>query len=288
MRVAVAQFTASIEPAPNREAVAKLTAEAVAVGAELVVFPEAAARDFGEPSEPLVAVAEPLDGPFAGALARLASQHRTVIVAGMLERIESSPSHVYNTVIAVGPDGSRLGAYRKLHLFDAFGHKESARIRPGDGSTLTFTHGGHTFGVLTCYDLRFPELARRLVEQGADTLLIPAAWVQGPLKEDHWSILARARAIENTCYVLGSGQVGNIYCGRSLIVDPMGVTLAALGEEPGVAVAELSAERVAAVRAKLPCLRHRRLTAIGEARPLPEVAKSARRAAFKRRSAGQE
>jgi predicted amidohydrolase len=260
MRVAVAQFTSSTEPAANREAVAKLTAEAAAGGAELVVFPEAAARDFGQPDEPLAPVAEPLDGPFASTLSRLASQHRTVVVAGMLERIESSSSHVHNTVVAFGPDGSQLGAYRKLHLFDAFGHKESARIRPGDGATLTFTHGGQTFGVLTCYDLRFPELARQLVDQGADALLVPAAWVQGPLKEDQWSVLARARAIENTCYVLGSAQVGNIYCGRSLIVDPMGVTLAALGEEPGVAVAELSAERVAAVRAKLPCLRHRRLT----------------------------
>jgi predicted amidohydrolase len=260
MRVAVAQFTSSIEPAANREAIAKLTAEAAAGGAELVVFPEAAARDFGQPTEPLAPVAEPLDGPFASTLARLASEHRTVIVAGMFERIESSSSHVYNTVVAVGPDGSRLGAYRKLHLFDALGHKESARIRPGDGGTLTFPHGGHVFGVLTCYDLRFPELARQLVDQGADTLLVPAAWAQGPLKEDHWSILARARAIESTCYVLGSGQVGNTYCGRSLIVDPMGVALAALGEEPGVAVAELSAERVAAVRAKLPCLQHRRFT----------------------------
>ena len=260
MRVAVAQFTATLEPATNRETVAKLTAEAAVGGAELVVFPEAAARDFGQPTEPLAPVAEPLDGPFAGALSRLASEHRTVIVAGMLERIESSSSHVYNTVVAVGPDGSRLGAYRKLHLFDAFGHRESARIRAGDGGTLTFSHGGHTFGVLTCYDLRFPELARQLVDRGADTLLLPAAWVQGPLKEDHWTTLVRARAIESTCYVLGSGQVGNIYCGRSLIVDPMGVTLAALGEEPGVAVAELSAERLAAVRAKLPCLQHRRFT----------------------------
>ena len=252
MRVAVAQFTASLEPAANREAVAKLTAEAAAAGAELVVFPEGAARDFGAPSEPL-------DGPFTSALARLARQHRMLVVAGMLERIEAS-SHVHNTVVAVGPDGSLLGAYRKLHMFDAFGHRESERIRPGDGETLSFSHDGHAFGVLTCYDLRFPELARRLVDQGADTLLIPAAWVQGPLKEDHWTTLVRARAIESTCYVLASGQVGNIYCGRSLIVDPMGVALAALAEEPGVAVAELSAERVAAVRAKLPCLQHRRFT----------------------------
>jgi len=260
MRVAVAQFTASLDPAANREAVAKLTAEAAGGGAELVVFPEAAARDFGEPPEPLAPVAEPLDGPFAGTLGRLAREHRAVIVAGMLERIDGSSTHAFNTVIAVGPDGSLLGAYRKLHLFDAFGHKESDRIRPGGGATLLFQHGGLTFGVLTCYDLRFPELARALADGGADALLVSAAWVQGPLKEDHWVTLTRARAIENTSYVLGAGQVGNIYCGRSRVVDPLGVLVASLGEQPGVAVAEISAERVAAVRATLPALQHRRFT----------------------------
>ncbi len=117
-----------------------------------------------------------------------------------------------------------------------------------------------TFGVLTCYDLRFPELARALADRGADALLVPAAWVQGPLKEDHWMTLARARAIENTSYLLGSCQVSSMYSGRSLIVDPLGVVVASLGEQPGVAVAEIGAERVAAVRARLPSLQHRRFT----------------------------
>ncbi len=260
MRVAVGQFTASLDPAANREAVAKLTAEAAAGGAELVVFPEAAARDFGEPPEPLAPVAEPLDGPFASTLGRLAREHRAVIVAGMLERAESSSTRAFNTVIAVGPDGRLIGAYRKLHMFDAFGFKESDRIVPGDGATLVFQHGGLTFGVLTCYDLRFPELARALADRGADALLVPAAWVQGPLKEDHWMTLARARAIENTSYLLGSCQVSSMYSGRSLIVDPLGVVVASLGEQPGVAVAEIGAERVAAVRARLPSLQHRRFT----------------------------
>src|SRR6266511_3557250 len=213
MRVAIAQFTANLDPGVNREEIRKLTADAASGGAELVVFPEAAARDFGKPGEPLAPVAEPLDGPFSDTLANLARKHRMVIVAGMLESIEGSSTHVHNTVIAMGPGGDLLGAYRKLHLFDAFGQRESATIRPGDGQTLLFQHGGFAFGVLTCYDLRFPELARALVDRGAGALLVPAAWFQGPLEEDHWVTLARARAIENTSYLLGSDQVGNLYCG---------------------------------------------------------------------------
>jgi deaminated glutathione amidase len=260
MRVAIAQFTANLDPGVNREEIRKLTADAASGGAELVVFPEAAARDFGAPGEPLAPVAEPLDGPFAGMLAHLARRYRTVIVAGMLESIEGSSTHVHNTVVAMGPEGGLLGVYRKLHLFDAFGNRESQTIRPGDGQTLVFQHGGFTFGVLTCYDLRFPELARVLVDQGAGVLVVPAAWVQGPLKEDHWVTLARARAIEDTSYLVGSGQVGNRYCGRSLVVDPLGVVVAALGDRPGVAVAEIDPEHLAEVRARLPALQHRRFT----------------------------
>jgi deaminated glutathione amidase len=260
MRVAIAQFTANLDPGVNREEIRKLSADAASGRAELAVFPEAAARDFGAPGEPLAPVAEPLDGPFASTLAQLGRKHRMAIVAGMLESIEGSSTHVYNTVIAVGPGGDLLGAYRKLHLFDAFGRRESSTIRPGDGQTLVFQHGGFTFGVLTCYDLRFPELARALVDQGAAVLVVPAAWVQGPLKEDHWVTLARARAIENTSYLVGSAQVGNVYCGRSLVVDPLGVVVAALGDRPGVAVAEIDPERIAEVRARVPSLQHRRFT----------------------------
>lgn len=260
MRVAIAQFTANLDPGVNREEIRKLTADAASGGAELAVFPEAAARDFGPPGEPLAPVAEPLDGPFVSTLAQLGRKHRLVIVAGMLESIEGSRTHVHNTVVAVGPDGDLLGAYRKLHLFDAFGQRESATIRPGDGRTLCLEHGGLRFGVLTCYDLRFPELARVLVDQGAGVLVVPAAWFHGPLKEDHWVTLARARAIENTSYLVGAGQVGNVYCGRSLVVDPLGVVVAGLGDRPGVAVAEIDPERIAEVRARLPSLQHRRFS----------------------------
>jgi predicted amidohydrolase len=257
MKVAVGQFYAGTDPAANREKLAKLAEQAAALGAELVVFPEAAMRFIGPPSDPLHLVAEPLDGPFISCLSGLAKRHHMVVVAGMFERVEDT-SDVYNTIVAINTAGDIIGTYRKIHLFDALGVKESDRIKPGDGELLTFTFGDHTFGIMTCYDLRFPELARKLVDEGVNVFVVPSAWVHGILKEAHWSILARARAIENTCWVVGAAQVGGIFSGNSMIIDPMGVIVAALGEEGGVAAADLSAERTASVRAKLPCLANRR------------------------------
>ena len=112
---------------------------------------------------------------------------------------------------------------------------------------------------MTCYDLRFPEFARLLVDAGADTLAVPAAWVRGSLKEDHWVTLLRARAIENTVYVVGAAQNGSTYCGNSVVIDPMGVRVASLGEESGVAHCELRRDRLEAVRRRNPSLANRRL-----------------------------
>jgi predicted amidohydrolase len=166
-----------------------------------------------------------------------------------------------------------VGAYRKLHLFDALGWRESAKIRPGEldpadpaSALLTFDVGDLTVGVLTCYDLRFPEMSRALVDAGATLLALPAAWVAGPLKEAHWLTLVTARAIENTCYVAAAGQAPRDYAGQSVIVDPMGVPLARLGETDGaVAVAEVTAERVAEVRRVLPVLANRRYGVVARA-----------------------
>jgi len=115
-----------------------------------------------------------------------------------------------------------------------------------------------TFGLLVCYELRFPELSRRLALAGADVLLLPAAWVAGALKEHHWTTLLRARAIENTMFVAAADQAGNVFVGRSMLVDPMGIAVAAGGEEPGLVVGDADIERIARVRETLPVLQHRR------------------------------
>src|SRR5947209_10824170 len=138
-------------------------------------------------------IAEPLDGPFVEGLVALAREHRIWIVAGMFERVDED-ERVYNTLAAMTPDGSLAAVYRKIHLFDAFGSRESAQFLPGPLAPVTIEIAGMCCGLMTCYDLRFPELARALVTQGTETLLVPAAWYQAPLKEDHWRGMPPARA----------------------------------------------------------------------------------------------
>ena len=157
-----------------------------------------------------------------------------------------------------GPDGDLLATYRKTYLYDSFGYRESDRLTPGDGAAVTIKADDVTLGLMTCYDLRFPEFARGLVDAGAEALVVPAAWVRGPLKEDHWATLLRARAIENTCYVVAAGQTGATYIGCSMIIDPMGVALAALGDETALAVADVTPSRLADVRRRNPSLENRR------------------------------
>jgi predicted amidohydrolase len=256
MRIVLGQLRASPDKQQNLESIASVAAEAAADGAALVLFPETAMAEV-RPGESLTDVAEPLDGPFARALSSLAAVHNLALLVGMLESIPGS-REVFNTVAAFAPDGAMLGAYRKIHLYDAFGFRESDIFQAGSGDTLTFRLGDVSFGVETCYDIRFPELTRRLVEQGAECILVPAAWVQGPLKESHWETLLRARALENTVYVAGAGLVGPRFCGNSMLVDPMGIAIARAGEASAVVRGEVRPERVQEVRRVNPSLANAR------------------------------
>ena len=255
MRIALGQLAAGPDKRENLERMTSFVAQAARAGADLVLFPEAAMVG-GSPGADLTPFAEQLDGPFVGGLREAAARNGIAVVAGMFE--PGSRERVYNTVIAIRPDGEIFGSYRKIHLYDAFGGRESDRIQPGDGSTLVFKLAGLTFGVMTCYELRFPEMARHLAEQGAEVLLLPAAWVRGPLKEMHWETLARARAIENTVYVAACGQVSDRSVGLSAIIDPMGVVIASAGETEGVTTGDVSPERLAEVRRTNPSLAMRR------------------------------
>lgn len=266
MRVAVAQFTASRDKAANRDRLADLIGAAAGAGADLIVAPEAAMHPFGRPERSLATVAEPLDGPFVAGLCAAAHSTGSTVLAGMFEAVPAD-DHVFNTVVVVDRTGLR-GCYRKVHLFDAFGWRESDRLRAGAADQLLVVPiAGLSVGVLTCYDLRFPEICRALVDRGSTLLAVPAAWVAGPLKEDHWLTLSRARAIENTCYLAAAGQGPPDYAGRSVVVDPMGVILAQRGETDGVAVADVDPARVGQVRGTLPCLRHRRYDVVARAVP---------------------
>jgi predicted amidohydrolase len=267
IRVAVGQVPGSPDKDANLATIGEQVATAAAGGATLIAFPEYAMFKQPVRDGAFLETAEALDGPFAMAIRDLAREHAIAIVVGMQERIPDEPDRASNTLLLVDETGRDVGAYRKLHLYDAFGGTESTWIRPGDlDQPLVFDLAGFRVGTMTCYDLRFPEMARVLVDGGAEVLLIPAAWTPGPRKEDHWATMVRARAIENVAYVVAPGLAPPIGTGGSLIVDPMGVVLAELGEATAVALADVSHDRLAAVRTRNPALEHRRFATPATAR----------------------
>jgi predicted amidohydrolase len=255
MRIAIAQLAGGPDKAANLRRMLAMAEEAARAGARLVVFPECAMAAVGPDGSP-AAVAEPLDGPFVQTLAAAARGHGLALVAGLFETAPAG-ERALNTVVAESDRGELLGAYRKVHLYDAFGYRESDRIQPGDGETLVFPLDGVALGVQTCYDVRFPELTRHLVGRGAEVVLLPAAWVPGPLKESHWELLVRARAVESTVYVAAAGLTGR-YAGSSMLVDPMGVPVVRAGEAEALLVGEVDRERLAEVRRANPSLENAR------------------------------
>jgi predicted amidohydrolase len=257
MRIAIGQFSAGMDKPANLARISDLTARAADAGAKLVVFPEGAMCDFGVATDDLQGMAEPLDGRFVQALSELAARFGLTVVAGMFESI-AGEKLIYNSAVVVDPAKGLVGTYRKRHLFDAFGEIESERFRRGDDDPLLLEIGGFKAAVVICYDIRFASFIERAADNGADLLVAPAAWVAGPLKEEHLSVLAHARALDNTMFVAVGAQTGPKYTGRSVIVDPLGATLAGLGDAEGVAVAEVSRERLKAARARLPVLDQRR------------------------------
>ncbi|MGH3288135.1 MAG: nitrilase-related carbon-nitrogen hydrolase, partial [Streptosporangiaceae bacterium] len=190
-------------------------------------------------------------------------------VAGVFE--PSSDGRVYKTAVAFDGHGDLVASYRKLHLFDAFGHRESADVAPGSAPVLC-SLAGVRVGLEICYDVRFGELSRALAVGGADLLVIPAAWAAGLFKEEHWVTLVRARAIENTVWVAAVGQVPDVGepptkaatgVGRSMLVDPLGVVRLDLGPSAGVAVGSVDVGLVETVRAAVPSLANRREDVFG-------------------------
>lgn len=255
--VAVAQFAPGRDAVENFDRIRGLAELAADRGARLVVFPEYSSY-FADPLDASFARnAQPIDGRFVRGLTALAGKLGLHLVAGMVEQ-SGEKSRFWNTLVAVNGDGV-AASYRKLHLYDAFGQKESDWVLPGAiEEPQLFELQGMRIGLQTCYDIRFPEVTRRLVDAGADLVLVPAEWVRGPLKEHHWRTLVTARAIENTIYVAAADHAPPVGVGNSLIVGPMGVHMVTIGEATDVAVAWVSPERLAAVRAVNPVLTLRR------------------------------
>lgn len=259
MTVAVCQFSPTDSRADNRTRIAEMTADAARRGARLVVFPEYSSYFVDPMDVTLAANSEELDGEFVKMLRATASAHEVTIVAGL---VESAGERVRNTLVAVDATGLRA-TYRKQHLYDAFGQTESDWIEAGELSTPeTLDIGGLRIAMMTCYDLRFPEVARTLADAGADVIVVPAEWVRGALKEHHWTTLLAARAIENTVYVVAADHPTPIGVGHSQIIDPQGVVIAGVGTAESIAVAQLSPDAITRVRATNPALRLRRYTVI--------------------------
>lgn len=259
--VAVAQFAPGDDEAANLDAIRRLAESAASRGALLVVFPEYSSYFTPGLGPDWVEHAQSVHGPFVRALAEIAAELGIHLVAGMIELVPGETERVANTLVAVSPDGELVAHYRKIHLYDAFGMRESDRIVAGPiwhDEPPVFAFGGFTVGLQTCYDIRFPEVTRRLVDAGADLILLPSEWVRGPLKEHHWRTLVTARAIENTVYLAAADHAPPVGAGNSMVVDPMGVELVTVGESTDVAVAWISPQRVAEVRHLNPALQLRR------------------------------
>jgi predicted amidohydrolase len=260
--IAIAQFAPGDDEAANLGTMTRLAEQAAGRGASLIVFPEYSSYFTPTMGPEWATAAQAVDGPFSTAIGSLAKRLGAHIVAGMIE--SRSGGRFSNTLIALSPTGELEATYRKLHLYDAFGQRESDWVVAGEiESPETFTWNGFTVGMQTCYDIRFPEVTRRIVDAGADIVLVPAEWVKGPLKEHHWRTLVTARALENTIYVAAADHAPPVGVGNSMIVDPMGVEIATIGESTGVAVAWVDQQRIDDVRLVNPALELRRFAIVG-------------------------
>ena len=265
MRIAVAQILSGTDPADNLRVVRDYTGQAAEAGATLVVFPEATMCRFGVPLAP---IAEPVDGPWADGVRRIAADANITVIVGMFSPADSG--RVYNTLLAVGPG---LNAhYDKIHLYDAFGFTESRTVAPGR-EPVVITVDGVGVGLTTCYDLRFPELFTTLARRGAQLIVVSASWASGPGKLEQWTLLARARALDSTSYIVAAGQAypgeplassAPTGVGGSLVVSPFGEVVMSAGADPELLVTDIALDRVTEARETIAVLRNYSASAHGD------------------------
>jgi predicted amidohydrolase len=263
VRVAAVQLNSTEDKDRNLEIAGRLVRDAAAAGAELIVLPEK--FNVLGTVEHLQAGAEPLDGPTMRLAAELARELGVWLVAGSIVESVDADDKLRNTSALIGPDGEIEAVYRKIHMFDVevggVSYRESDCEAPGDEIVLADA-GGVALGLSVCYDLRFPEVFRILAVQGARAIALPAAFTLHTGK-DHWEVLLRARAIENQLFMIAAGQFGthppgHQSYGRSMIVDPWGLTLAVAPDQECFIAADIDLEAQQRIREKLPSLANRR------------------------------
>jgi predicted amidohydrolase len=258
-KIAVVQMQSSEDKQENLKRSIDFIEEAASKNARLVCFPEfqMAFSPSSQSANHLARIAETVKGNFVLTLAAIAKKNRIGVVVTIYEK-SSKPRHVYDTALIINERGAITSVYRKLHLYDALGFKESKKLMPGKSIVKPDKTPAGIAGLLICYDLRFPELSRLLTIKGADILITPSAWVAGDMKEEHWQTMIKARAIENGSYIVAPDQVGNIYCGKSMVVDPFGVVLLDMGKREGMEIVDIDKARIQQVRRSLPLLKNRR------------------------------
>jgi deaminated glutathione amidase len=265
--VAIVQMRSSEDKMENLELSIDFIREAAKKKSSMICFPEfqmayspvsMSAKQLSEKAESVN------DGNFIATLRKAAKVNKISIISTIYEKNGSRfDNRVYDTAVLIDSNGEISSIYRKLHLYDALGFKESDKMMAGNMIEKPVKTSVGNLGLMICYDIRFPEMSRILAVKGANILVSPSAWVHGVMKEEHWQTLLKARAIENGSYMIAPNQIGNIFSGRSMAVDPFGVVLLDMGNREGMEVVEIDKSRVQKVRELLPLLKNRRTDVYG-------------------------
>ncbi len=258
-KVALVQLQASTNKETNLKKIIGYIKSASKKRATLCTFPEF--MMFYTPSSQsamqLAGLSEYITGNFVKTIADAARQNSIEVIGTFYEKSKTK-NRVYDTSFFIDSSGKLISKYRKTHLYDALGFRESKKLAPGMQLPKPQRSKIGKIGMMICYDLRFPEMSRMLASAGTEILVAPSAWVQGELKEQHWLAINKTRAIENGCYIVSPDQVGNIYCGRSIVVDPFGRVLLDMKKKQGMQIVEISDTLVKRARRALPLLKNRR------------------------------
>ena len=260
-RVAIVQMKSSTDKKENLRISLDFVKEGARRKAGLICFPEfqMAFSSTKQSTKQLANVAESVDGNFILKLCSAARSYNIEVVGTIYEKSKaSSDKRVYDTAVLINSKGNIISRYRKVHLYDALGFKESLKLMAGNSIELPSVTSAGTIGLMICYDIRFPEISRILAVQGAEILVAPSAWVQGVMKEEHWVTLLKARSIENGLYMVAPDQVGHIFSGRSMVIDPFGSVILDMGNREGMEVVDIDISRVRSIRKSLPLLKNRR------------------------------
>lgn len=262
MIAALVQMKSSVDKNENLESSIDFIEKAAVRNCDYIFFPEfqMAFTPNSQTKDELYELAESMpDSVFLNKLCKHSKKNKIGIIGTLFEKnIDKIDKRVFDTAFIIDKSGTVISVYRKLHLYNAFGFNESAKFINGNEVTKPCKTKFGTIGIMICYDVRFPELARILALEGSDILAIPSGWVHGIMKEEHWTTMIKARAIENGMYVIAPNQVGNIFCGRSLVVDPLGSIMTDLGDKIGMEIVEINRDRISQVRKVLPLLKNRR------------------------------